>query len=266
MSLPVPAKPQVIGKLAGGRLPPHGELLSATLEDFMGNLAGYVMAGVVLFAVRVPVTFIGIFFMYFVIFAVMIGGMIAAAAVASAFPADMTDLIMSIGSLGTGLATFVAVMAVMGGLIALLAPLVASVTRAIAAYQRGDSQLDIASAISTITQDLSGTIGVALLLVGLSLVGFLLCYLPGFIVLILGGHAAALVHHHHLRPMAAMRLSAATVMANPGWHLIYWLMIMALSMVAGLVPLLGPLFLVALSIRAYRELFGDGPEPATVQV
>ena len=35
----------------------------------------------------------------------------------------------------------------------------------------------------------------------------------------------------------------------------------ALSMVASYVPVLGPAFLMALHVRAYRSMFGDGPEP-----
>jgi hypothetical protein len=34
-----------------------------------------------------------------------------------------------------------------------------------------------------------------------------------------------------------------------------------LGMVASYVPVLGPIFLSALHVRAYREMFGDGEEP-----
>ena len=59
---------------------------------------------------------------------------------------------------------------------------------------------------------------------------------------------------------AAAELRARGFAARPN-HVLFALLFMAVSMVATYVPILGPMFISALHLRAHRTMFGDEREP-----
>ena len=265
MPLKTIEKPYRLERVPGGQLPDLGKLFNATLGDVIDNLAGYGLAGLGQFVVMMPVMIVLIFVIYFGIFTFMFGGAmisgVVGALVAQALGDDAGGAATSIGFLGTFGGMFLMIFALIGGVTAILAPLSASLYREIAAHQRGEGKLEFASAFRSAMIDVPSVVITMLLVTGLSLVGMFFCYVPGFFVSFGAMLAMGLVALHRRGPIDAIRLSFSHAMASPGWHVPFWLILLLGGMVAGYVPIIGPMFLMALHVRAHREMFGDGPEP-----
>jgi hypothetical protein len=267
--VPVPAaappKPYRLERVKGGKRPELGALFAATMGDFVDNIAGYAMAGIGQMLVVMPVVFLTVFVMYFGLFGVMFVGMIgsgiAGAIVSDSAGDDAGALVSLVGNLVTFAITFAVVFAIIGFISALLAPITASLYREVAAHQRGEGKLELQSAFRQASTDLPRVIMAVLLVTLATSVGFMFCYIPGFIVSFAAVFAVSLAVLHRQGPMASLRISASQAMAAPAWHIPFWLVVLLAGMVAGNIPVLGPMFLVALHVRAHRELFGDGDEP-----
>jgi uncharacterized membrane protein len=147
------------------------------------------------------------------------------------------------------------------GFVALFAPLHASLYRAVAAQQRGEKPLELGSAFSTLTQGLMPAIGAACIVVALSLLGVMFCYLPALLVPIFFGFTMGFAALHGLGGTQSARLSLQHAMKNLNWYVMFGILSIVMSMVASYVPVVGPMFAIAFHVRAYRYLFGDGSEP-----
>lgn len=247
----------------GGGLPSLGALYSETLTDLTENLQGYAMAGLAFMAIVMPVSMIGGIVAMVLMQAVLFLGL-AASAVGSAALADATGAggpVMMLGSFGSVLVAIASSFAVITLMVGFLAPVSASVSRAIAAHQRGEAPLTFGGALGTMTQDPMAAMATLLLVTGGAFVGMLFCYVGALVPAILFGFAFTMVSLHRKGVMDALRISAKHAMARPAEHAAYALAYMATAMVAGSVPVLGHMFLMALGVRAYRKMFGDGAEP-----
>ncbi len=254
-------KPYTLAPVKGGRLPEHAKLLSAALQDLMDNIGPYVLASLAQTVIVLPVVFVFIFVIYAVIgvgAVVGIGGMVALASVVGD---DYAGLVLGLGQLVMFFAMFLTIFAMAAGLGALLAPLSASLYRAVVKHQRGEGKLEFGSVFSTITENVGG---VMMVQVGLSLavmVGAMFCYVPGIAVAFLTAFAAPLVYVHGRTPLEAVTIAVNHTKNHLAWHAIWFAMMLVVGIAASYVPILGPAFLLALQVRAYRELFGDGEEP-----
>jgi hypothetical protein len=147
------------------------------------------------------------------------------------------------------------------GIIAPLMPTWASLTRAIAAHQRGEKELDFSASFSTATQDI-GQVIVAGLIIG---AGFAIGTMPFLLLLpllpVFLGFTLTFVALHRRSGIEAARLNLRHVLANPGPHLTFGLLFFVMVMFSGYIPILGPMFVASFHVRAHRTLYGDGEEP-----
>lgn len=249
----------------GGVLPDLGALLNETMSEFMDHIGPYALAGLGLYVVVVPVTMILFFGMYFLMF----GGVFGVAIVGGILSVIVGDAagegagaLVALASQLVGMGVmFLAFVAVIAAVVGIFAPLSASLTRAVAAHQRGEKTLDFSAAFSTLMQDLPRVIGVGVIIGGLTMLGIFMCYAPALLVAVFLGFASSLVYLHRARPGEAIRNAFGHARSHLQWHGTFALVVVALSFVAGNVPVLGPMFIIAMQVRAYRQLFGDGPEP-----
>ncbi|MES2643912.1 MAG: hypothetical protein V4850_30770 [Myxococcota bacterium] len=250
----------------GGGIPSLGALYSETLTDLTQNIQGYLMMGLALMAVVFPVSMVGTMVGMIAMYAVMGVGIFASALGGSAIgeatgEQDLGGIVTMFGSFGSFFLAFVVLFASLACLAGAMAPVSASLYRAIAAHQRGEGTLSFGDAFSTVRQDIVPTATVMLLVTGMAIVGVLFCYVGALVPAILFGFAFSMVALHRKGAMEALKICARHAMARPSEHAIFVLAYMGTAMVAGYVPLLGHMFLIALAVRAYRKMFGDGVEP-----
>jgi hypothetical protein len=258
------AKGYTMGRLAGGEVPDPAKLLSETLAELVDHVGPYLLAGLGQLVVVFPLTLVAVFLGYLVIgggmFGVMFGGMLAGAAVGQASE-GLGGLVMILTQLLAFAVPIVGFGALIMGMIAVLAPLSASLTRAIAAHQRGEKELDFSASFSTATQDI-GRVIIAGLIIGAAVtVGMMMCYLPALLVPLFLGFTTTFVALHRRSGLEAARINLQHVMANPGPHLTFGLLYLVMAMFSGYIPILGPMFVASFHVRAYRTLYGDGEEP-----
>ena len=254
-------KPYTLEPVKGGRLPEHAKLLSAALQDLMDNLGPYVLASLAQTLVVLPIVFIFIFVIYAVIGVGAMVGVGAIIGIGSAVGEEYAGIVMIVGQLLMFFAMFVAIFGMAAGLGGLLAPLTASLFRAVVKHQRGQGALEFGSVFTTITENVGAVIMVQMLLAIGVLVGLMFCYLPGIAFGFATAFAAPLVFIHHRSPMEAVTIALNHTKDNLTWHAIWFAMMLVVGIAASYVPILGPAFLLALQVRAYREIFGDGEEP-----
>lgn len=257
----MPEKPYKLERIAQGSVPDLGKLLAATFGEFIDNIGPYALTGLAQLCVTIPLVFVALFVIYGGIFGVMALGIVGTALATSAVGDDNAPIVLAGGQLIT-MGTFVVVLFAGIALItAISAPIQASTVRAVAAQQRGEAKLEFMSMFATMTQDIVPVTMVTVLVLTLTLVGSMLCYVPGLIAMFACVFAASLVALHRIGPVDAIKLAATTAFANPGFHAVYFVLMFAIAFAAANIPVIGPMFLVALQVRACRELYGDGDEP-----
>ena len=263
-----PEKPKTkvgIGPLAGGELPDVGKILTESFSEFGENLGPYLMAGLGHFLVVLPVVFVTVILVYTVIFGGMFGTMILGTMVSVAL-AEVSQSLGDIGIMLTSVLSMIVPLVLMFGLIgligALMAPLHASLIRSIAAHQRGEEQLTFGSAFSHATDNLVSVVLVAFATTCISLALLTMCYLPALAVPVLLPFAGTLVALHGRGATNALRTAFKHSTGNLSWYVMFGLLTFAGGMVAGYVPVLGAMFMASFHVRAYRYVFGDGPETA----
>ncbi len=252
-------------RLPGGEHPELAALFQETLSDFQDHFAEYLVAGIAQFAVTMAAVLVAVFAGYLlmtvgilVLGFALVGLLIAAE---QALGDDAAALLMIPGQLTMFLGFLVGAGmfgALMGGV---LAPMHASLTRAVAAHQRGEQKLEPMAAFSTLTVRPVGAFVAGSMTAGLAVAGIFLCYLPALLVPVLFGFGGTLVALHPLGGLRALALSARHALANPSWALPFGLVSSVLLMVSGNVPVVGPMFVLSLQVRAHRYVFGDADEP-----
>ncbi|MFT4621377.1 MAG: hypothetical protein ACI8PZ_000029 [Myxococcota bacterium] len=255
----VPAAGFTREPVAGGELPDPFQLLDETLKEFMANLGPYVLAGLGQMVFVFPVVFIAIIGLYALMFGGVFGGMAVVGLVAAVLPEDLAGLVVGLGSLALPIGLFGITFLVIGGMSVVLMPTAASLARAVARHQRGeDDVLGFTSAFDSATQDVGSVITAGAVVVMLSIMGAMMCYFPAFAVLLFLGFAMNMVALHREGGVAAITTVFAHARQHLPWHGKFTLLYLVLMLVAGNVPIIGPMFAVALHVRAYRRLFGDG--------
>ena len=251
---------------AGGGIPALGVLFSETLEDLTTNFQGYLLLGLAWLVAVLPLTLFvafGSMFGMYVVMGLGIGGSVLAARVVAerSGDQDLSGLVAMVGSLvsvGGALVLFFGVLVLLG---AVLAPLIASFTRAVAAHQRGEGELSFQSGFATLRQDLPATIGVSMFTGAAGILGVLFCYVGALVPAVLFGFSHNLVTLHRKGAREALGIAARHAIARPTEHITVILALMGTSLVAAYVPVVGQMFTLALGVRAYRKMYGDGPEP-----
>lgn len=251
---------------SGGGIPSLGAVFSETFTDLTENIGGYCMAGLAFVAVVFPVSMVGTLVGMFTLYLVMGLGVVASAAGGSAIgeatgDQDLGGVITAFGGLGSFVLGFIAFFLIVAVMVGVLAPVTASLYRAIAEHQRGGAPLTFGGAFATVGQDVGSTVGAACLLTLASMVGMLFCYVGALVPLVLFCFAFLMVALHRKGALNAMKICAAHAIARPAEHVLFCLAYFATAFIAGNIPVLGHIFMVALSVRAYRKMFGDAAEP-----
>jgi hypothetical protein len=254
---PPPQAAPVYQRFAGGSLPDLSRAFNDTLQSFTRDLGPYALAGVGLMVIVIPISMVLVFVIYGGIALVAFGSMAAQASHGGggSGPDDLLALGIGLGSVGF---YFLAIL----GMTVALAPFSASLMRAIAWHQRGERPLGFDSVFSSFSRDLGSTIGVSFLAAMLGMVGVTLCFFPALIVGCFLVHAFPLVALHRLPAWRSIKLSAGYVNDALGWHAKYFGVVLLMNMIAGYIPIVGPVFAYAYMVRVYRELMGDGERPA----
>ena len=251
----------------GGETPALGELFKLTMDEFMKNIGPYALAGVGIMLASIPVVFIAIFVGYILMVVGIFGAMFGVTAAAIAI---LPESLMFLGPIAGGLLTIVVIFMGMTLLVssvnALLAPFNASLSRAIAAHQRGEEELTIKAAFSSMTENLVSVIGTAIVLSLLATVLAAFCYLPMLLVPLFLAFAPGLVALHGMKALDAVKHAGGHAKLHLKWHGLYMLAFIGANLLASNIPVIGPAFMAALHVRALRMLFGDGESPVlTVQ-
>lgn len=248
--------------LPGGEVPDPMEIFQETFKEFSDDMMPYLLAGLGQMAVLFPLMFLLFIVLYFAIFGTVFGGMIvgvfAAVAAAETLGEEAVGPVILLTYLGMFVVLFVLIFGLSAMLGALIAPLNASLMRRVAQHQRGERTLDFAATFSDAKENLVPTMLVTVLTSILVMAGIFLCYIPGIIAAFMLMYAGSLVYLHRESPVSAVTTSAQHFMANLSFHGLYSLLYFAAAMVASYVPILGPMFLLALHVRAHRTIFGDG--------
>jgi hypothetical protein len=252
-------------RLPGGEHPEVGRLFQETLQDFQDHFADYLLAGLGQYVVTLVVVFASIIGGYVI---GMVGGFVGVLGVAvlvgglqSSMGDDTAALLAIPLQLTLFLGLFVAAAGFGAVIGAILGPINASLTRAVAAHQRGDKKLTPMASFETVGERWTSAATAGFLLAGLAVVGLMMCYLPALLVPLLFGFGGSLAALHPLGGMRALALSARHVLAYPAWALPFGLISVVIALVAGNVPILGGAFATAFHVRAHRYVFGDGEDP-----
>ncbi len=257
-------------RYAGGHLAPLGTLFNETFEDLTGNLADYALAGLGLWIVVVPVSFVLSMAAVLGMYLVMMVGVVASiaggvAAGEAAGDPDLGALIGGVGTLGSIGIAFLLMFGVIGMVSMCLAPFSASLMRGVAAHQRGEGKLEFKSVFSSIRQDMGSVCFILACTTIASMIGVCFCYVGALVPAVLFGFAPAMVAIHRAGAIDALRRCARGAMANPMQHLIFAAANLGVSLVAAYIPVIGMMFVMALQVRAYRSLYGDGAAPAEAE-
>ena len=246
----------------GGETPQIGELFSATMDEFIKNIGPYALAGVGILLVSIPVVIVAFIAGYILMFAGVFGTMFGVTAgLMAVLPRDLEFLGPIGGMLATIVVIFILITLLTSTISALMAPFNASLMRAIAAHQRGEEELTIGAAFSTLTQNIASVIFTAIMITVLSIVLVSFCYIPILLVPLFFAFASGLVAVHGLKAMDAMKGAAGHAKMHLKWHALYMVVFFGTSILANYIPVLGAAFMSALHVRAMRMLFGDGEAP-----
>ncbi len=244
--------------------PGMGRLFQATIGDFMDNLAGYAKVGLIQTILDVIVVSVfpvmmqlamSFFFLLYGIPGYIASDMAHTSGVSSELIgfAVRTLVVLYCGSVGLSCVAFLA------GLRALIAPVTAGLSRAIAQHQRGEGGIEFNGVFRTVTQDLIPVVVVTAIVSSIILIGAAFCYLPGVVATGLLSFAPSLVFLHRRSSWDAVRTSVRYAIANPAFSVVFACVVAGVSMLAPCVPVFGGAFVLALRVRAFREVFGDSP-------
>lgn len=239
------------------RTPPNVlDLLVEVFEDLRDNFVDRLLSGVGFMLVLIPMVFVGMGALYAPVMAGMFLGVAA------------EDEALTMAGMVVGLVVGFALMILCVTLPIL--PMYASMGRAVNRQLVEGGDLGFAAPFDTITEDVGKVLGTSLITAVTVLVGMLFCYLPGLVAAFALGFALPAVIVDRLSPVEACKRSVEHVMAEPVWHLGFYVVTMGISMVVSYVPVIGfalvyPI-LLGFQIRAYRHIFhgdvGQASEPS----
>jgi hypothetical protein len=233
------------------QLPAGSDLLSKTLNKVMQDFGSFLLGGVIPGVIALFGAFPAVLFLYLFIGLGAAPGMVME---------DETT--MMVGIVG---GTLVGMTGMMVGFTAVLAPMQASLYRAVWAYLETGEKLTVGSAVSTFRQDLVRVILYQLAMLGLVGMGAMFCYVPGLLVAAALSFAGPAIYIHRLRIGEAISLSVGHLQRHPTWHLIYFLWSTVVMLVVQYIPFLGYLLVFTVHpvfvLMAYRAIFGNGALP-----
>jgi hypothetical protein len=107
-------------------------------------------------------------------------------------------------------------------------------------------------------------LAVGMALTAITMVALCMCYIPALLVPLVFGFVNTLVVLHRRGPLQAFIQNFQHMKGHSASHLIMGALQMALGMLAGMLPVIGPMFALDMHVRAHRKMFGDGSEPVII--
>lgn len=235
---------------AAGNLPGGFAVAGEVVSDILKNFGGYLLAGLGMFVAMLPVVMV----MVVVAYVPILGAIFAADALGE----DLASLLLLAGIL-------LSVVIALGLGATIIAPMQASLMRAMWGYQVRGEPLTFGSAFSTFRDDYMTVVLAYLALQGAVLLGLMFCYVPALIVAFLLHWVTPAVVIHRRSVGEAFGQSFRHAKENAGWTLGVMLVGVLITLVSSYVPLIGalltPVLYSAYVLKLYRAAFGDGPEP-----
>ncbi|TNE89155.1 MAG: hypothetical protein EP330_11995 [Deltaproteobacteria bacterium] len=235
---------------APGELPAVGDLFNETIEHFTADIGPYAMAGLSYFGVSMVVIVGSIFVLYFGMFIAAFGGM----GIGAAIGGDAGGVIGLLLMFGGMFLIFLLFFAVIAGV---LMPMHASTERAMQKHIRGEEPLSIGSPFSTMFVDLPSVVAVSLAASFAAFIGVFFVYVGAFVAMWVLFWASSLVALDRRGPIQALTTSASTVTGDIGGAGTLTLVAVLINMVAGNIPIIGPMFGIAFKVRVHDALFPD---------
>lgn len=245
--------PSATGTEAGSDvLPSPVDLLMETGRDLLDNFVGYLLAGLGIMAVLLPVTL------------VLFGGGTVLGFLPFLLTGDEDMIGLSI------LILYGVVLASIPVIVVVSMPLVASLERAGWHHLVDGEELGFGSSFSRMWPDLGKVLLAQLAVTFLAFVGVFFCYVGALAVAIATVFTLSAVVVHGLGVVDALKLSVNHFRKNPLWYLAFWGLGFVVLMVAAYIPfignVIGPVFYYMYVLRAYRHIFGDGEAPRVLAV
>lgn len=228
-------------------LPKVMDLLSLCFKDLSNHFAPLLFAGLGMQLVMFPLVFVSIFIVY----GSMIPGVV------------MEDPLVMIVGLVFGM------LAMMGLLFIATAPLTNSLTRSMWAYVEHNELPGFGASFSRMFENLGTMLLLMAVQAVLVTIGLMMCYVPALFVGMAFSFAVPAVVVHNRSMPEAVGQSFGHMKSHFVWHLGFYFLGLAIVMVGSQIPIIGPAISLPLyylyQFRAYREIFGAGPEPKLVQ-
>lgn len=233
-------------------LPSPMDLLMRSFDAFKDDLQGYLLAGVIPMIVTILSAFASIIVVYGSMFVGMLPGLM------------MNDeLVAMLGGMGLFM---VALIALVVGIGLAMAPLSASLMRAMEASHSGEAKLTFQAPLSTAKEDLPRVVQVTMLVSTLTFVGAMMCYVPGLLVGFLLCFALPGVVLDRLSVGEAVGRSVGHAREHVGWHAGVFGILMLMYIILSQIPFVGYLVAMTLTsdftVRAYRAAFPADAQPA----
>lgn len=227
------------------------DLATRAVSTIGKDPGGYLLAGL-------PPALVGLVF--------GVGGVLLAYAAffAGMVPGVLSDDPGEAAVMGMGLGLGLLFPAILAATV-LVAPMIASLHRAVWRSLLHGEKLTIGSALSTFGQDLGKVLAFNVLSGVAIFAGVLLCYVPGLIAMALLVFAGPAIYVHRLGVGEAIGLSIRSAQDEPGWHLGFFALSFVIVLVLQYVPIVGMMLYYTAHtlfvLLAYRELYGDGDLP-----
>jgi hypothetical protein len=211
------------------------DVLSIGFRELQADPWGWAKAGLGFIGPVFGVTMFGVFAML----AAMFGAI-----------ATRDESVMLVGQL-VGLGIYVLVVL---GIVFASPPLFASFLRATDAALRRQQPMSWGAAYTTATTDLGRVLGAQLLVIGITLLGLIACYLPGIAASVVLSPVMALVAVKGMTGMEAVRASWGYATTHTKWFLLHWFLGVILAVAIYYVPCVGLVFIMP--FMAIHQILG----------
>lgn len=219
------------------------ELLRELAGDFQKRFATYFLGGLGIGLVTLPLTFVAVFLLYGGMFGGMVPGIM------------MEDEDIMLGGMVGGM--LLGLLAMVAMLVVVLAPLQASLARAMVAHFDGEEDLSLGAPFSTATEGLPNLLTFTVVHTVVGFVLTLFCYLPGIVWYALTDFAWCRVVLDGESAVEALGNAIAHVREHPVWHLTYFVILVAAALIVSYIPLIGtflaPSVTIGWRVYAYRR-------------
>lgn len=251
---PAPAGPAPL-KLHANGLPNPMDLGKATLTEFMDDVMPYLLAGLG----HMLVSFVAVFLLMAVGFGCMFGGAFVSMGVGAGLASTGSDSLAATGGaiapLGMLLSYLGAIVIIIIGGSLLTAPFNGSLMRAVDAHRRDEGELGFGSAFDTAfkqpVKDIATTVAFQLLV----LLGLPLFYIGALAVAFAFKWAPEATYLDGMGPGQALKTAFSHTREHMSWNLGIFGVGLLFGLVAGYVPILGPMATTLYWVKAYRAVY-----------